>query len=167
MRVARIFNTYGPRMRHDDGRVVSNVICQALAGEDITIYGDGQHRRDWLHVNDHCDAILRVIEAGVPCEKYNIGGHAERTNLEMVYALCDALERAAPASANPRLQAAGVPQPEARLAFTPEAALKVMEEMGYPVVLKPVNKKPVVATAEEIRKNPRSRSAKLRIAEKI
>jgi nucleoside-diphosphate-sugar epimerase len=55
VRVARIFNTYGPRMRADDGRVVSNVICQALAGEDITIYGDGSQTRSFCYVDDLVD----------------------------------------------------------------------------------------------------------------
>ncbi|MBD2745579.1 SDR family oxidoreductase [Microvirga sp. BT688] len=61
VRVARIFNTYGPRMRADDGRVVSNVICQALAGEDITIYGDGSQTRSFCYVSDLVDGFLRLM----------------------------------------------------------------------------------------------------------
>src|SRR4028119_28148 len=60
-RVARIFNTYGPRMRADDGRVVSNVICQALAGDDITIYGDGSQTRSFCYVSDLVEGFLRLM----------------------------------------------------------------------------------------------------------
>jgi UDP-glucuronate decarboxylase len=61
VRVARIFNTYGPRMRADDGRVVSNVICQALAGDDITIYGDGSQTRSFCYVSDLVEGFLRLM----------------------------------------------------------------------------------------------------------
>jgi UDP-glucuronate decarboxylase len=61
VRVARIFNTYGPRMRVDDGRVVSNVVCQALANEDITIYGDGAQTRSFCYVSDLIDGFLRLM----------------------------------------------------------------------------------------------------------
>lgn len=61
VRVARIFNTYGPRMRADDGRVVSNVICQALSGDDITIYGDGSQTRSFCYVSDLVDGFMRLM----------------------------------------------------------------------------------------------------------
>jgi UDP-glucuronate decarboxylase len=61
VRVARIFNTYGPRMRADDGRVVSNVVCQALAGEDITVYGDGLQTRSFCYVSDLVDGFMRLM----------------------------------------------------------------------------------------------------------
>jgi Nucleoside-diphosphate-sugar epimerases len=64
VRVARIFNTYGPRMRADDGRVVSNVICQALSGDDITIYGDGNQTRSFCYVSDLIDGFMRLMEYG-------------------------------------------------------------------------------------------------------
>jgi UDP-glucuronate decarboxylase len=63
VRVARIFNTYGPRMRPDDGRVVSNVICQALAGRDITVYGDGSQTRSFCYVSDLVDGLMRLMES--------------------------------------------------------------------------------------------------------
>ncbi len=63
VRVARIFNTYGPRMRADDGRVVSNVICQALAGDDITIYGDGSQTRSFCYVDDLVEGLVRLMES--------------------------------------------------------------------------------------------------------
>jgi dTDP-glucose 4,6-dehydratase len=98
-------NNYGPYQFPE--KLVPLMIMNALDGKPLPIYGDGQHRRDWLHVSDHCDAILRVIEAGVPGQKYNIGGNAECSNIEMVEALCDALDLVAPARTNPALQAAG------------------------------------------------------------
>jgi UDP-glucuronate decarboxylase len=58
--VARIFNTYGPRMREDDGRVVSNVVCQALAGRDITVYGSGSQTRSFCYVSDMTDGLMRL-----------------------------------------------------------------------------------------------------------
>ena len=61
VRVARIFNTYGPRMRADDGRVVSNVICQALAGDDITVYGDGCQTRSFCYASDLVDGLMRLM----------------------------------------------------------------------------------------------------------
>jgi UDP-glucuronate decarboxylase len=61
VRVARIFNTYGPRMRADDGRVVSNVICQAIAGDDITVYGDGRQTRSFCYVSDLIDGFMRLM----------------------------------------------------------------------------------------------------------
>jgi UDP-glucuronate decarboxylase len=63
VRVARIFNTYGPHMRCDDGRVVSNVICQALSGEDITIYGDGSQTRSFCYVDDMVEGLMRLLDS--------------------------------------------------------------------------------------------------------
>ena len=99
-------NNYGPYQFPE--KLVPLMILNALDGKPLPIYGNGQNIRDWLHVEDHCAAILRVLEAGVPGEKYNVGGNSERTNLEVVHALCDALEAAAPAAANPALVAKGM-----------------------------------------------------------
>ena len=64
VKVVRIFNTYGPRMNPDDGRVVSNFIVQALRGEDITIYGDGSQTRSFCYVDDLIDGFLRMMRTG-------------------------------------------------------------------------------------------------------
>jgi UDP-glucuronate decarboxylase len=61
IKVARIFNTYGPRMRPDDGRVVSNFVVQALRGEDITIYGSGSQTRSFCYVSDLVDGLMRLM----------------------------------------------------------------------------------------------------------
>jgi UDP-glucuronate decarboxylase len=85
VRVARIFNTYGPRMRHDDGRVVSNVICQALAGDDITVYGDGSQTRSFCYVSDLIDGFLRLMtyEGKLP-GAVNLGNPNELTIADLV-----------------------------------------------------------------------------------
>jgi UDP-glucuronate decarboxylase len=80
VRVARIFNTYGPRMRADDGRVVSNVICQALAGDDITIYGDGSQTRSFCYVSDLVDGFMRLMSYDGPFPgAVNLGNPVELT----------------------------------------------------------------------------------------
>jgi UDP-glucuronate decarboxylase len=80
VRVARIFNTYGPNMHPDDGRVVSNLICQALSGRDITIYGDGSQTRSFCYVSDLVDGLIRLMEAEIdPCEPVNLGNPNELT----------------------------------------------------------------------------------------
>jgi UDP-glucuronate decarboxylase len=79
-RILRIFNTYGPRMRVDDGRVVSNVICQALAGKDITIYGDGSQTRSFCYVDDLIDGIVKLLDyEGPPLGAVNLGNPTEIT----------------------------------------------------------------------------------------
>ena len=81
-RIARIFNTYGPRMRVRDGRVVSNFIVQALQGEPITVYGDGSQTRSFCYVDDLVDGIVRLFERGA-AEPTNIGNPREYTVLEL------------------------------------------------------------------------------------
>ncbi|MDB5697331.1 MAG: family oxidoreductase [Alphaproteobacteria bacterium] len=85
VRVARIFNTYGPRMRPDDGRVVSNVICQALAGDDITIYGDGSQTRSFCYVSDLIDGLMRLMHSEPsPGAPVNLGNPVELTVSDLV-----------------------------------------------------------------------------------
>jgi UDP-glucuronate decarboxylase len=84
VRVARIFNTYGPRMRPDDGRVVSNVICQALAGDDVTVYGDGSQTRSFCYVSDLVDGLMRLMASDVADEPVNLGNPNELTVSDLV-----------------------------------------------------------------------------------
>lgn len=77
-RVARIFNTYGPRMRADDGRVVPSFICQALRGEDLTVFGDGTQTRSFCYVSDTVRGLIRLMESGFH-EPVNIGNPHEMT----------------------------------------------------------------------------------------
>jgi UDP-glucuronate decarboxylase len=84
VRVARIFNTYGPRMRPDDGRVVSNVICQALSGEDVTIYGDGSQTRSFSYASDLVDGLMRLMASDVDDGPVNLGNPNELTVSDLV-----------------------------------------------------------------------------------
>jgi UDP-glucuronate decarboxylase len=85
VRVARIFNTYGPRMRADDGRVVSNVLCQALSGEDITVYGDGTQTRSFCYVSDMVDGLMRLMDSDpAPGAPVNLGNPIELTVSDLV-----------------------------------------------------------------------------------
>jgi len=80
VRVARIFNTYGPQMHPDDGRVVSNLICQALSDRDITIFGDGSQTRSFCFVSDMVDALMRLMESNIDgSEPINLGNPVELT----------------------------------------------------------------------------------------
>src|SRR5580658_4142816 len=80
IKVARIFNTYGPRMHHADGRVVSNFIMQALQGEPITIYGEGQQTRSFCYVDDLVDGLMRLMDTGPEITgPINIGNPGELT----------------------------------------------------------------------------------------
>ena len=85
VRVARIFNTYGPRLAAADGRVVSNVVSQALAGEDITVYGDGSQTRSFCYVSDLVDGLVRLMaHAGPQPGPVNLGNPVELSVSELV-----------------------------------------------------------------------------------
>ena len=83
-------NNYGPYQFPE--KLIPLVSLNALAGKPLPVYGDGQQVRDWLYVSDHCAAIRRVLEAGRPGETYNIGGGAERANLDVVRKICSLLD---------------------------------------------------------------------------
>jgi UDP-glucuronate decarboxylase len=83
IRVIRIFNTYGPRMAKDDGRVVSNFILQALRGEDLTVYGDGSYTRSFQYVDDLVEGMMRMMEQDGFTGPVNIGNPGEFTILDL------------------------------------------------------------------------------------
>ncbi|TGK38071.1 SDR family oxidoreductase [Leptospira andrefontaineae] len=83
IRVIRIFNTYGPRMLPDDGRVVSNFVVQALAGKDITVYGDGSQTRSFCYVDDLVDGIIRMMNTQDFIGPVNLGNDGEFTVKEL------------------------------------------------------------------------------------
>jgi dTDP-glucose 4,6-dehydratase len=87
-------NNYGPY--HFPEKLIPHVILNALHGKPLPIYGDGLQIRDWLYVEDHAKALIKVVTKGKIGETYNIGGHNEKTNLEVVEAICDLLEELAP-----------------------------------------------------------------------
>lgn len=83
IRVIRIFNTYGPRMLYNDGRVVSNFIVQALRGDDLTLYGDGSQTRSFCYVDDLIDGMIRMMDQDVEIGPMNLGNPGEFTVLEL------------------------------------------------------------------------------------
>jgi dTDP-glucose 4,6-dehydratase len=99
-------NNYGPYQFPE--KLIPLMTLNALQGRSLPIYGDGRNVRDWIHVEDHCRGVLAVLDNGTPGEKYNLGGHSERSNLALVDALCAALDEESPARQNPRLQARGL-----------------------------------------------------------
>ena len=88
--ISNCSNNYGPF--HFPEKLIPLVILNALDGKQLPIYGKGENVRDWLYVEDHAKALWLINEKGVPGETYNIGGHNERTNLEVVNTICDILD---------------------------------------------------------------------------
>jgi dTDP-glucose 4,6-dehydratase len=88
-------NNYGPR--HFPEKLIPLIIHNCLTGKPLPIYGDGQQVRDWLYVGDHCRAIRTVLAGGRPGESYNIGGRAEKPNLDVVKTICTILDKLVPA----------------------------------------------------------------------
>lgn len=87
-------NNYGPY--HFPEKLIPLIIHKSLAGQPLPVYGDGQQVRDWLYVEDHCRAIECVLEKGKVGEVYNVGGHNEMKNLEVVKVICDLLDELVP-----------------------------------------------------------------------
>ncbi|MFP7412681.1 dTDP-glucose 4,6-dehydratase [Priestia filamentosa] len=87
--ITRCSNNYGPY--HFPEKLIPLMVTNALEGKELPIYGDGKNVRDWLHVRDHCAAIDLVIHKGEPGEIYNVGGHNERTNNEIVHLIVEKL----------------------------------------------------------------------------
>jgi dTDP-glucose 4,6-dehydratase len=87
-------NNYGPYQFPE--KLIPLTIANALEGKDLPVYGDGRQVRDWLYVSDHCEAIRVALDKGRLGETYNVGGNSEKRNLEVVHAICDALQAAVP-----------------------------------------------------------------------
>jgi dTDP-glucose 4,6-dehydratase len=132
-------NNYGPYQFPE--KLIPLMILNALEGKRLPIYGDGGNVRDWLYVEDHCDGILAALERGQPGERYNLGGGAERTNLQIVDAICQELERARPAAQSAALARAGMESYSALKTFVPDRpghdrryaidASKAQHELGW------------------------------------
>ena len=90
-------NNYGPYQFPE--KLIPLIIARALAGEPLPVYGDGRNVRDWLYVGDHCTAIRAVLERGRVGETYNVGGDAERENIEVVSTICALLDARRPLAA--------------------------------------------------------------------
>jgi dTDP-glucose 4,6-dehydratase len=132
-------NNYGPFQFPE--KLIPLMILNALEARKLPIYGDGGNVRDWLFVDDHCEGILRVLQKGAPGSKYNIGGGNERTNLQVVDALCAALDAELPAAKNPALASAGMRSYAELKSFVPDRpghdrryaidASKIRAELGW------------------------------------
>jgi dTDP-glucose 4,6-dehydratase len=130
-------NNYGPYQFPE--KLIPLMILNALEGRPLPIYGDGGNVRDWLHVQDHCAGLLCVLKNGRVGEKYNIGGGNERTNVQVVDRLCEALERLRPAAENHAL--GGARSYLALKAFVPDRpghdrryavdAARIRRELGW------------------------------------
>jgi len=92
--VTNCSNNYGPY--HFPEKLIPHIILNALNGQSLPVYGNGLQVRDWLYVDDHAAALVKVISEGLVGETYNIGGHNEKTNIEVVESICDLLEELAP-----------------------------------------------------------------------
>ncbi|HKK51018.1 MAG TPA: dTDP-glucose 4,6-dehydratase [Myxococcota bacterium] len=99
-------NNYGPLQFPE--KLIPLMILNALEGHPLPIYGDGGNVRDWIYVEDHCAGIARALEAGRLGEQYAFGGDSERSNLQVVDALCEALEKLRPAAENESLRSRGI-----------------------------------------------------------
>lgn len=113
-------NNYGPYQFPE--KLIPLMTLNAIEGKRLPVYGDGLHVRDWIFVEDHCRGILLALTRGRPGRAYNLGGASERTNLQVVDAICSALERRIPASENPHLAAAGVRRYDELKEFVPDRA---------------------------------------------
>ncbi|WP_415714126.1 dTDP-glucose 4,6-dehydratase [Roseibium sp.] len=93
-------NNYGPY--HFPEKLIPLMILNGLEQKTLPVYGSGENVRDWLHVEDHADALWQVVTRGVPGEVYNIGGEAERTNIDVVGTICDLLDEVVPVETSRR-----------------------------------------------------------------
>ena len=100
--ISNCSNNYGPY--HFPEKLIPLVILNALEGKPLPVYGDGKNVRDWLYVEDHCEAIWAILKKGKAGETYNIGGECEKQNIEVVQSICDVLEQLRPAMDNPAMQ---------------------------------------------------------------
>ncbi|WDQ15643.1 dTDP-glucose 4,6-dehydratase [Rhodopirellula sp. P2] len=99
--VTNCSNNYGPYQFPE--KLIPVVILKCLRGEPIPVYGKGENIRDWLYVEDHCRALLTVIEKGTPGETYNIGGNNEQRNIDLVHLICNLMDELCPQVPSPPL----------------------------------------------------------------
>jgi dTDP-glucose 4,6-dehydratase len=117
-------NNYGPYQFPE--KLIPLVILNALEGKPLPIHGDGQNIRDWLHVEDHCEALLLAAHQGRPGESYNIGGHNERSTLQIVQKVCDELDQLCPPSTH-----SGLPESLRALASYRQLIAFVVDRPGH------------------------------------
>lgn len=136
-RIVRIFNTYGPRMRPRDGRVVSNFIVQALKGEPLTVYGDGRQTRSFCYVSDLVDGIYRLFKSD-RVEPTNIGNPNEFTMLDLARLVQELVGSAAPLRHDPlpvddpKVRCPDIAMATTHLGWTPQVQLREGLERTIP-----------------------------------
>jgi UDP-glucuronate decarboxylase len=172
VRVARIFNTYGPNMDPADGRVVSNVICQALSGEPITVYGDGSQTRSFCYVEDTVDGLRRLMEAELAfLEPVNIGNPRELMVKELVDLVlaelggaAEVVQRPLPQD-DPRRRRPNIDRARALLGWEPSTGLEDGIRATIRWFARELGEKPLVATVEAVEplRRSRTKAAKPRI----
>jgi dTDP-glucose 4,6-dehydratase len=128
--VTNCSNNYGPCQFPE--KLIPHVILNALAGRPLPVYGRGENVRDWLFVEDHAEALVRVLEDGLPGETYAIGGSAERRNLDVVRGICALLDemRPDPAGAHERLVAFVADRPGHDLRYAIDSS-RITRELGW------------------------------------
>ncbi len=104
--VTNTSNNYGPYQFPE--KLIPLTILNAVEAKPLPLYGDGGHVRDWIYVEDHCEALCLALERGRPGERYHIGAENERSNLQIVDSLCHILDREFPCATNPRARSAGI-----------------------------------------------------------
>jgi dTDP-glucose 4,6-dehydratase len=103
--ISNCSNNYGPF--HFPEKLIPLIILNAIEGKPLPIYGDGRNIRDWLYVEDHCEAIWTILGLGKTGETYNIGGECEKQNIELVVNICEILEELHPFNKNPSIRNPG------------------------------------------------------------
>lgn len=129
--ISNCSNNYGPYQFPE--KLIPLMILNIKEEKTLPIYGDGKNIRDWLYVIDHCDALIRILEQGQPGETYNIGGGAERQNIEVVHLLCDLLDkrlRRSGKSSSRRLIRFVTDRPGHDLRYAIDAT-KIQKELGW------------------------------------
>ncbi|XP_064968836.1 UDP-glucuronic acid decarboxylase 1 isoform X1 [Musa acuminata AAA Group] len=157
VRIARIFNTYGPRMCLDDGRVVSNFVAQALRKEPMTVYGDGKQTRSFQFVSDLVDGLVALME-GEHIGPFNLGNPGEFTMLELAEVVKEVVDPSAtiefrPNTADdPHMRKPDISKPKELLNWEPKVTL----HEGLPLMVGPILRRLWAPTVAQLSRDPRS-----------
>lgn len=127
--ISNCSNNYGPY--HLPEKLIPLMILNGLDGMELPVYGDGMNVRDWLYVDDHARALLTIMQKGRLGETYNVGGRNERANIDVVHAVCDHLDRLAPAGHSRREQIRFVPDRPGHDRRYAIDATKLETELGW------------------------------------
>ncbi|MFB9136400.1 dTDP-glucose 4,6-dehydratase [Vibrio olivae] len=132
--VTNCSNNYGPY--HFPEKLIPLMVLNALDGKPLPVYGDGMQIRDWLYVEDHARALYKVVTEGQVGETYNIGGHNEKANIDVVKTICAILDELVPSASNPNFAAKGHPELDSR------ANPSIQQATGYASLITYVKDRP-------------------------